>query len=207
MDSQGKTSIRDRLSAARFVQGDQIVFGLRPVKLNAIGEQDKHYVFLQRDSDEEHKRKRRLYAAHTFCSTIPLRGTVEMELELVHNDDFNLCGSGRNMSIGVVSCPREFDGKTVCQENITKVMWQGGHELVTSQGTFRYGDVNLFHLRAGHRVGIQMKSNGELIFSVDRKSQGVAAKQLYDSDRDLYVLIDVNESDYALRIIRAGTMV
>ena len=208
MDNQRKASTRS--SAAGFVQEDGIVFGLRPVKLNTIGDQDKHYAFLQRgsESDEEAKRKQRLYAAHTFCSTIPLRGTVEMELELVHDDDFNVCGLGRKMSVGVASCPRDVNGKTlVGQENVTKVMWQGGYELVTDQGKFRYGNVNLFHLRGGDRVGIQMESSGELVFSVNGKSQGVAAKQLYDSDRELYVLVDVNESDYALRIKRAGTYI
>ena len=204
MDSQGKASTRSRASAAALVQKDRIVFGLRPVKFNTIGDQDKQYAFLQRDSG---KRKHRLYAAHTFCSTIPLRGTVEMELQLVHDDEANLCGFGRNVSVGVASCPRYIDRKTAHNENVTKVMWRGGHELVTSQGKSHYGTVNLFHLRDGDRIGIWVKNSGELVFSVNGRSQGVAAKQLYDSDRELYVLVDVNKSDYALRITKAGRVI
>lgn len=206
MDSQAKYKEK---SSGSFVLKDGIVFGLRPavrVNCTTLGDQDKHYAFLQRDGDVEDERKRRLYAAQAFCSTVPLRGTVEMELELVHDDDFNLCGIGYEMSVGVASCPKIVDWKAAYNgsHTVTRIMWHRGYRLVTSLGTNPYGDVNLCHVCDRDRIGIQVKNSGELTFSFNGKSQGVAAMNVYDSDKDLYILVDVKKCDYALRIKKAG---
>ena len=197
-----------------FILGDQITFGLRPVQQKIKMEipfidHSEHYAFTQKLNEEE--MKKRLHAAQTFCSTVPLSGTAELELQLVWNDDINLSGVGRDMSIGVVGWPKDHcDSTTVTapvdtgSHSSTKVMWQRGNQLVSNLGSRKYGNVNLFRLRSGDRIGVQVKSNGELTFFIDGKSQGVAARNIYSKDHDLYVVVDVTNNDYALKITKAG---
>lgn len=200
-----------------FVLEDSITFGLRPVNLKrqlslSLGDCSKHYAFLQRLNEEVIKR--RIYSSQIFCSTVPLQGATEMELEVVHNDDFNLCGFGREFSFGVMGCPKDISSdheksKMHYRGTELDVMWQHGYQLVSSlhkRPQRYYGDVDLYHIRSGDRVGLKVDGNGELTFFMNGKSQGVAASGVYSKhgDQEVYVIVGVSNNDYSVRITRAG---
>ena len=76
--------------------------------------------------------------------------------------------------------------------------------LVTPKEYFDYGYVDLDDLREGDCVGLRLSRDGMLEFTVNGESQGMAAKNIYTSDTDVYAVVDHYARCVATVITKAG---
>jgi hypothetical protein len=67
-----------------------------------------------------------------------------------------------------------------------------------------YGYVDLRDLREGDCVGLYLSRDGVLEFTVNGESQGIAAKNIYTRDTDVYAVVDHRGSCAATVITKAG---
>ena len=210
-----------------FVLENRMMFGLRPLKNYEsiyLGDCSKHYAFLQGLNEGEIQR--RTYPPQAYCSTVPLSGTTEMEMELTVNgvNQHYFIGAGVDMmpnnimSIGVMSCPRtqghswsKKDSLGVCAGTKVEVWWQCDNRLFSSQDSpseRHYGNVNLRHLVVGDKIGLQIDKDGDLTFFFNGRSQGLATKNcFFHDDQDLYAVVDLKHNSHALRVTRAGRQI
>jgi neuralized-like protein 4 len=78
------------------------------------------------------------------------------------------------------------------------------NNLVTPRVDSDYGYVNLDDLREGDCVGLRLSRDGELEFTVNGESQGIAAKNIYTRDTDVYAVVDHYGCCVATVITKAG---
>ena len=67
-----------------------------------------------------------------------------------------------------------------------------------------YGYVDLDDLREGDCVGLRLSRDGVLEFTVNGESQGIAAKNIYSRDTDVYAVVDHYGRCVATVITKAG---
>ena len=147
-------------------------------------------------------------------SSLPLKGTVEFEVEIINSEP-----KKGSMSLGVVRVTKGlqlFRHKLVrmtrgfadsCIWNTGKVYNAFKRSDSESIG-HSYGYVGLASLKDGDRVGLQLSSyNGSLSFYVNQKHQGFAAKGVYDDKYDVYVVVEHTGGCIGTRITRAGIIV
>ena len=67
-----------------------------------------------------------------------------------------------------------------------------------------YGYVHLYDLREGDCVGLRLSQDGVLEFTVNGESQGIAAKNIYTRDTDVYAVVDHFACCIATVITKAG---
>ena len=149
------------------------------------------------------------YGAH------PLKGNAEFEVKI---DSY---GAGWLMSItfGVMRCKKGMSidsGKGVpfAGDNYDYFTWSGVHVLDHSFTSFTenninidqfmYGSVDLRDLREGDRVGLRISEDGALEFTVNGEGQGIAAKNIYTRDSDVYAVVDHYGQCVATVITKAG---
>ena len=78
------------------------------------------------------------------------------------------------------------------------------NNLVTPRETPDYGYVDLDYLREGDCVGLRLSQDGVLEFTVNGESQGIAAKNIYTRDTDVYAVVDHWACCVATVITKAG---
>ena len=67
-----------------------------------------------------------------------------------------------------------------------------------------YGYVDLDDLREGDCVGLRLSQDGVLEFFVNDESQGIAAKNIYTRNSDVYAVVEHNANCVATVITKAG---
>ena len=78
------------------------------------------------------------------------------------------------------------------------------NNIVTPSEKSEYGYVNLDDLREGDCVGLRLSQDGVLEFFVNGESQGIAAKNIYTRNSDVYAVLDHYGSCIATIITKAG---
>jgi hypothetical protein len=78
------------------------------------------------------------------------------------------------------------------------------NNLVTPREESDYGYVDLKDLREGDCVGLRLSRDGVLEFTVNGESQGIAAKNIYTRDTDVYAVVDHYGCCVATVITKAG---
>ena len=78
------------------------------------------------------------------------------------------------------------------------------NNLVTRGQKSDYGYVDLGDLREGDCVGLRLSRDGVLEFTVNGESQGIAAKNIYTRDTDVYAVVDHYGCCVATVITKAG---
>ena len=76
--------------------------------------------------------------------------------------------------------------------------------LITPGELSDYGYVDLRDLREGDYVGLRLSQDGVLEFTVNGESQGIAAKNIYTRDTDVYAVVDHRSHCIATVITKAG---
>ena len=138
----------------------------------------------------------------------PLKGLAEFEVKMVSY------GGGWLISIqvGVMRCLK---GITIDHLSIPEnsynakdhCVWAGKtlcNNLVTPREKSDYGYVDLDDLREGDCVRLCLSRDGELEFFVNGESQGIAAKNIYTRDTDIYAVLDHYAKCVATVITKAG---
>ena len=62
--------------------------------------------------------------------------------------------------------------------------------LITPTGWTLYGNIDLGDICVGDYVGLRLSQDGVLEFTVNGESQGIAAKNFYTRDTDVYAVMD-----------------
>ena len=86
-------------------------------------------------------------------------------------------------------------------------VWSGqrlSNNLVTPGEESDYGYVDLDDLREGDCVGLRLSQGGVLEFTVNGESQGIATKNIYTRDTDVYAVVDHYGHCVATVITKAG---
>ena len=86
-------------------------------------------------------------------------------------------------------------------------VWAGqsfSNNFVTPGEKSDYGYVDLDDLREGDCVGLRLSQDGMLEFTVNGESQGIAAKNIYTRDTDVYAVVDHYGRCVATVITKAG---
>ena len=78
------------------------------------------------------------------------------------------------------------------------------NNLVSPRNDSDYGYVDLDDLREGDCVGLCLSQDGVLEFTVNGESQGIAAKNIYTRDTDVYAVVDHYGRCVATVITKAG---
>ena len=76
--------------------------------------------------------------------------------------------------------------------------------LITPQSMPDYGYIDLSHLCEGDHIGLRISQDGVLEFFINSESQGIAAKNIYTRDSDIYAVVKHHGNCVATRITKAG---
>ena len=146
-----------------------------------------------------------VYGAH------PLKGRAEFEVKIVS------CRGMMAMSLqlGVMRCKKDVhvdSGYGIPIDSFCAVnhcVWAGklvSNKLFASKLSrlYNYGYIDLHDLRAGDCAGIRLSQDGMLEFTVNGESQGIAAKNVYIGNSDVYAVIDHFGNCAATLITKAG---
>ena len=140
---------------------------------------------------------------------LPLKGLAEFEVKIVTYGT----GWSSSIQVGVMTCPKGIPIKS--HHSIPKTSFDAEyHCMWVSQGLYNnlvtpgensdYGYVDLRDLREGDCVGLHISQDGMLEFTVNGESQGIAAKNIYTRDTDIYAVVDHCDNCVATVIIKAG---
>ena len=140
----------------------------------------------------------------------PLKGLAEFEVKMM---TYGVSWSG-SVHVGIVQCKK---GEMIeCGHSIIpddsrlakyRCVWDGlrlYNNLVTPEEWSDYGYVDLYDLREGDCVGLRLSRDGVLEFTVNGESQGIAAKNIYTRDTDVYTVVDHFGRCVATVITKAG---
>ena len=140
----------------------------------------------------------------------PLKGLAEFEVKVVtygaHWPDpiqvgVMRCKKGATIQSGPGIPENSVDSEDHC-------VWAGDHRLInnldTSGGESEYGYVDLDYLCEGDCVRLCLSRDGTLEFFVNGASQGIAAKNIYTRDTDVYAVVDHLSQCAATVITKAG---
>ena len=140
----------------------------------------------------------------------PLKGLAEFEVKVVTyrarwSDPIQVgvmrCKKGATIQSGPGIPEDSVDGESHC-------VWVGDHRLINRLVTpieeSDYGYVDLDDLRDGDCVRLCLSREGTLEFFVNGASQGIAAKNIYTRDTDVYAVVDHLSQCAATVITKAG---
>ncbi|MCG8624670.1 MAG: hypothetical protein MJE68_22075 [Proteobacteria bacterium] len=139
----------------------------------------------------------------------PLKGLAEFEVKMVTYG----AKWGGSIHIGLRRCRKGVPiepGPGIPNESYNAenhCVWVGKklyNNLVTPGERSDYGSVHLHDLREGDCVGLRLSRDGVLEFTVNGESQGIAAKNIYTRDTDVYAVVDHCGRCVATVITKAG---
>ena len=141
----------------------------------------------------------------------PLKGLAEFEVKMVtyganwHGITSIQLGLRRcNKGVSIESGPDIPKDSEYAEYHY---VWTGqtlSYNLVTPREVSDYGYVDLDDLREGDCVGLRLSQDGVLEFTVNGESQGIAAKNIYTRDTDVYAVVDHYGRCFATVITKAG---
>ncbi len=161
------------------------------------------------------ERKNRLDRGYTVTyGAKPLTGTSVFEVEIASYAQAYFTGSFTQASLclGVMRCRTGTDMRSVAIPKST--LMAPNYCVWTKRKVYNnleqgvglkaaYGNVDLYDLRVGDRVGLKLSCDGELEFTVNGQEQGVAAKGVYLSGYEVYAVVDHVGPHEMTRITRA----
>ena len=162
--------------------------GLRAEKMNSNSEDD---------SD----------VAYGAC---PLKGDAEFEVKIVSYGGGYISSS---LAFGVLRYKRSVPIKRShtfprnSERGANHFVWSVcslHNNLITPREESDYGYANLDDLCEGDCVGLRLSHDGVLEFFVNGESQGIAAKNIYTRDTDVYAVVDHWGRCVATVITKAG---
>ena len=141
----------------------------------------------------------------------PLKGVAEFEVKMV---TYGAKWSG-SLALGIRRCKKGVpieSGPGIPTNSFVAeyhCVWFDPslyNNLVTPREESSYGYVDLRDLREGDCVGLRLsqESDGVLEFTVNGESQGIAAKNIYTRDTDIYAVVDHFGRCVATVITKAG---
>ena len=139
----------------------------------------------------------------------PLKGMAEFEVKIV---SYGTRWS-RSIRLGVMRCKKGVPiepGPRIPRDSYNAAnhfVWsiqQLFNNLVTPNKKSNYGCVDLCDLREGDRVGLRLSQDGVLEFFVNGENQGIAAKNIYTRNSDVYAVVDHRSNCVATVITKAG---
>ena len=140
----------------------------------------------------------------------PFKGLAEFEVKMM-----TYYGANRTESLGlgirrcnkgapIESGPDIPDDSYDTEYHCVWVDQRLSNNLITPREESDYGYVNLRDLREGDCVGLRLSQDGVLEFTVNGESQGIAAKNIYTRDTDVYAVVDHYDQCVATVITKAG---
>ena len=139
----------------------------------------------------------------------PLKGMAEFEVKIVSymtrwygTIQFGVmrCKKGVPIEPGPSIPSDSCDAANHCVWSILQLC----NNLVTPSELSDYGYVDLDDLREGNCVGLRLSQDGILEFFVNGESQGIAAKNIYTRNSDVYAVVDHLANCVATVITKAG---
>ena len=138
----------------------------------------------------------------------PLKGLAEFEVKMVSYG----ASWTTSIQVGVMRCLKgmPIDGSIVPKDSYKAkyhCMWVDKrlfNNFVTPREKSDYGYVDLDDLCEGDCVRLCLSRDGELEFFVNGESQGIAAKNIYTRDTDIYAVVDHWGRCVATVITKAG---
>ena len=123
----------------------------------------------------------------------PLKGRAEFEVKIVK---IGLRGMQSlwpfGVEFGVIRCKKSASGPIHSIDNDQRVWFcqrqRLYNNLIEDSETSDYGYVDLRYLCEGDRVGVRLSQDGVLEFFVDGESQGIAARDVYTRNSDVYAV-------------------
>ena len=139
----------------------------------------------------------------------PLKGLAEFEVKMMTYGAnwFN------SLQFGLRKCKKDVpikSGPGIPKDSYDAeyhCVWAGqtlSNNLVTPGERSDYGYVDLCDLHEGDCVGLSLSQDGVLEFTVNGESQGIAAKNIYTRDTDVYAVVDHCGRCVATVITKAG---
>ena len=139
----------------------------------------------------------------------PLKGKAEFEIKIVSYG----AKWTYTLQFGVMKCekgvpiecgPNIPNDSEVAADHCVWVNQRLCNNLVTPREVSDYGYVNLNDLREGDCVGLHLSQDGVLEFFVNGESQGIATKNIYTRNSDVYAVVDHTGRCVATVITKAG---
>ena len=139
----------------------------------------------------------------------PLKGKSEFHVNIVSYGT----GWGASLQVGVMRCKKGVpieSGPSIPHDSeyaANHCVWIDQrlfNNLVTPREESDYGYVDLDDLREGDCVGLRLSQDGVLEFFVNGESQGIAVKNIYTRNSDVYAVVDHYGSCVATVITKAG---
>ena len=141
------------------------------------------------------------YGAH------PLKGMAEFEIKIVSYE----LRYRWTLGLGVMRCEKGVPiepGRSIPRTpQYDHCVWDDHrlfNNIVTPHEESEYGYVHLDDLREGDCVGLRLSQDGVLEFFVNGESQGIAAKNIYTRNSDVYAVVDHCGDCVATVITKAG---
>ena len=198
--------VQDPLSksaTANFVPNKDIQFGFHSISGRQIRIFNNGLAAERRNADKGPENG----VAYGAC---PLKGRAEFEVMIVN---YGTRYTYSTLQFGVMRYekgePIE-SGRSIpknAYDGINHCVWFGyqlRNNLVIPSEQFEYGYVDLRDLREGDCVGLYLSQDGVLEFYVNGESQGIAAKNIYTRNTDVYAVVDHHGSCFATVITKAG---
>ena len=141
---------------------------------------------------------------------LPLKGLAEFEVKIISSGAHCLTslqlGVMRYYKKGVPiesgpSIPEDsYNAKHHCVWTEQKLY----NNLITPAEESDYGYVDLDDLHEGDTAGLRLSHDGVLEFFVNGENQGIAVKNVYTRDTDVYAIVDHHDQCVATVITKAG---
>ena len=131
---------------------------------------------------------------------------AEFEIKIVSYESKWTCSLG----LGVMRCEKGVPGPSIprtpeyAANHCVWIDQQLYNNIVTPHEESEYGYVDLDDLREGDCVGLRLSQDGVLEFFVNGESQGIAAKNIYTRNSDVYAVVDHYGDCVATVITKAG---
>ena len=144
------------------------------------------------------------------CGARPLKGMAEFEVKIVSYGTSKGQASTSQFSFGVMRCKKGAPIEYVpigCKHAANHCVWvdyQLCNNLVTPGEVSDYGYVDLDDVREGDRVGLRLSQDRVLEFFVNGESQGIAVRNIYSRNSDVYAVVDHGGNCMATVITKAG---
>ena len=138
----------------------------------------------------------------------PLKGLAEFEVKMVtYGEEWTgsiLVGLRRcNKGVPIESGPG-IPKDSYAEYHCVWADWKLYNNFVTPGEESDYSYIYLDDLREGDCVGLRLSRDGVLEFTVNGKNQGIAAKNIYTRDTDVYAVVDHYARCVATVITKAG---
>ena len=138
----------------------------------------------------------------------PLKGTAYFEVKLMRS----VSDSDTSLKFGVMRCKKgdpleSISIPTYVDREKDYCLWSHqwlNNNLFTPHSMSDYGCVDLRDLCEGDYIGLCISQDGVLEFFINSESQGIAAKNIYTRDSDIYAVVKHHGNCVATRITKAG---